>query len=127
MKQRMTKEAFERRIAERAQEIAAIHGPEGMELRIADFDDEQRTYGVAAKFPYPGGEPTPEDWETVSHSPKRMMHGVKIWPWHEHKPKPELYAEAAVRALISWHRRKCAELVASVDQITVGEAANEKV
>mgnify|MGYP001598035385 FL=1 len=39
MKQRMTPENFTRRLAARAAELAAIHGPEGMEIRIADFQD----------------------------------------------------------------------------------------
>jgi hypothetical protein len=87
MKHRTTPEAFLRRLSERAAELAAIHGPEGMEVRIGDFQDGQ-TYGVGARFPGP------------------MMHGVKIWPWHEHKPKPEVYAWECVTKLIAWWRPK---------------------
>ena len=90
-KQRMTPENFTRRLAARAAELAAIHGPEGMEIRIADFQDGE-IYGVGARFPGP------------------MMHGVQIFPWHEHNPKPEVYAYHCVMALIAWHRRKLGTL-----------------
>ena len=86
-KQRMTEENFLRRLSARAGEIAAIHGPEGMEVRIADFQDGE-TYGVGARFPGP------------------MMNGVRIFPWHEHNPKPEAYAWQTVTKLIAWWRNK---------------------
>lgn len=83
---RMTEETFLRRLAARSSELAAIHGPDGMEIRVADFQDGE-SYGVGARFP------------------GRMMQGVTIRPWHEHNPKPEAYAWASVTALIAWWRK----------------------
>ena len=90
-KQRMDRETFGRRLSLRASEVAAIHGPEGMEVRVGEFADED-CYGIAAKFS------------------NNVKHGVRLWPWEHHNPKPEEHAWHAVMMLIAWWRKKYGRL-----------------